>query len=248
MTDDIRRRGPGMRQGPWQGAMRERGHGRGGPHQGDWPNWPGFFGHEGHGGEQRRGPFGGHFGGPGGFGGHGFGGRERLHRGMLRYVILSVLRDGPKHGYEIIKHLEERTHGRYSPSPGTLYPTLQYLEDLGLVLSNQDEGRRVYQLTDAGRTELEGHPEVSEGFWSRFKEHMPSSAALHEVSFLKDALNDLTRTVSGSLRNAVYKDDAETIRRVRAAVERCQNDIREIIASAGPAQPESSDPGEPGKE
>src|SRR3982074_1418623 len=82
-----------------------------------------------------------------GHGGHG--GRERLERGMLRYVILYVLRDGPKHGYEVIKHLEERTGGFYSPSPGTLYPTLQYMEDLGLVKSDQDEGRRVYQLTDA---------------------------------------------------------------------------------------------------
>ena len=64
---------------------------------------------------------------------HGPGRRERMERGVLRYLILDALADGPKHGYEVIKRLEERTHGEYIPSPGTVYPTLQLLGDQGLV-------------------------------------------------------------------------------------------------------------------
>ncbi len=167
---------------------------------------------------------------------------------MLRYVILSVLRDGPKHGYEIIKQLEERTQGRYSPSPGTLYPTLQYLEDLELVQSNQEEGRRVYQLTDKGKSELDEHSDLADGFWSRFSDHTPPGAALHEVNFLRDALNDLTRTVGGSLRSAIFNGDVETIRRIRLALESCQNQVREIIAQGASTKSAAQDAKNPSKE
>lgn len=218
----------------------------------------GFFG--GRGGGHGRDHFGGrHGGGWGGFGpgGPGGPGRERLERGMLRYVILDLLRDGPKHGYEIIKYLEERTDGRYSPSPGTLYPTLQYLEDLALVRSDQEEGRRVYQLTDAGRAELEEHSHFAQDFWSRFHERVPSGATLQEINFLKDALHDLTRTVGRSLHSAIFTGNPDTIRRMRQTLERCQNEIREIIGQAASTQsmsdnretpPGSDDPDAPGQE
>jgi len=166
-------------------------------------------------------------------------------------VILDLLGDSPKHGYEIIKLLEERTGGRYSPSPGTLYPTLQYLEDEGMVSSDQSEGRRVYQLTDAGRTEMQEHSGHAKGFWSRFGEQMPSGSALHEISFVKDALNDLNRTVGTALRGAMFLggSNSDTIRKVRQVLERSQNEIREIIAkAANEAGPTSESPraeGEP---
>jgi DNA-binding PadR family transcriptional regulator len=166
---------------------------------------------------------------------------------MLRYVILYVLRDGSKHGYEIIKHLEERTGGLYSPSPGTLYPTLQYMEDLGLVRSDQDEGRRVYELTDAGRADLEEHLAMAEGFWHRFRDRTPSGPSRSEFGFLKDALNDLDRTVHGGLRSAAMAGDHDTIRRMRLALERCQNEIREIIAQGAQAPAAGGEgPEEPG--
>ena len=110
---------------------------------------------------------------------------------MLRHVILSVLKDGPRHGYEIIKHIEERTHGLHSPSPGALYPTLQYLEDLGLVRSEQQGDKRVYHLTDSGRIELDKQHSTVEGFWSRFSEDMPPGASMHELRFAGDAVKDL---------------------------------------------------------
>lgn len=205
--------------------FRGRWHGRGPGHDRQWQD---FFGGEG--GQH----WGGRFGGHGGHGGHG--GRERLERGLLRYIILNVLQDGPKHGYEIIKQLEERTQGRYSPSPGTLYPTLQYLEDLGLVRSDQEADRRVYNLTDNGRAELADHATMVEGFWARFRERTPAGANLHELKFAGDAVKDLLRTVGEGLSNAAFSGDSETARKVRLALERCQNEIREIIAQGATAQ------------
>ncbi len=226
----------GSSHGSWQGFWHAEGHHghhghqergrRGGPGRGQ--EWQDFFGGE-------RG-WGGPFSGPGGWGGH----RERLERGLLRHVILSVLQDGPAHGYEIIKHLEERTQGHYSPSPGTLYPTLQYLEDLKLVRSEEDDGRRVYQLTDSGREELDKQRGLVEGFWSRFRDRTPSGANLHELKFAGDALKDLLRTVGGGLRNGAFASDPDTVRKVRQALERCQTEIREIMAQGIANRPSSN--------
>src|SRR5216683_2865089 len=88
-------------------------------------------------------------------GGFGDFGQERFFgRGDLKYVILDLLKDQPRHGYDIIRALEERMRGRYRPSPGSVYPTLQMLEDLGYVTSSQQEGKKVYSITDEGRRYL----------------------------------------------------------------------------------------------
>lgn len=77
-----------------------------------------------------------------------------FERGDIKYVILDLLKDKPSHGYEIIRDLEERFHGLYSPSPGTVYPTLQLLEDLGYVTSTESEGKKVFTITESGRSFL----------------------------------------------------------------------------------------------
>ena len=76
-----------------------------------------------------------------------------MRRGDIRTALLSGLTDGPAHGYELIGRLEEKSGGTWRPSPGSVYPTLQLFEDEGLVRSEQRDGKRVYELTDAGRTE-----------------------------------------------------------------------------------------------
>ena len=74
-----------------------------------------------------------------------------MRRGDIRTALLTALTDGPAHGYEIIGRLEEKSGGMWRPSPGSVYPTLQLFEDEGLVRSEQRDGKRVYELTDAGR-------------------------------------------------------------------------------------------------
>jgi DNA-binding PadR family transcriptional regulator len=74
--------------------------------------------------------------------------------GMLRLYLLKLLDESPRHGYDVIRLLEDRFMGLYAPSPGTIYPRLQRLESEGLVTQSQEGGRKVYQITDAGREEL----------------------------------------------------------------------------------------------
>jgi DNA-binding PadR family transcriptional regulator len=76
-----------------------------------------------------------------------------MRRGDIRVVLLSALLEGPAHGYEIIRRLEERSGGVWRPSAGSVYPTLQLLEEEGLLSSEDQGGKRVYSLTDAGREE-----------------------------------------------------------------------------------------------
>jgi DNA-binding PadR family transcriptional regulator len=108
-------------------------------------------------------PFGGpEFGGPGGFGPGGpggpFRGQRRGGRGSrlnVRPAVLALLLERPMHGYEIIQELDSRTNGIWRPSPGSVYPTLQLLEDEGLIEAEAQGGRKSYHLTDAGRAEAE---------------------------------------------------------------------------------------------
>ena len=82
--------------------------------------------------------------------GHGHG-RHRARRGALGGAILTFLAERPMHGYELITLLEERSGGRWKPSPGAIYPALGKLEHRGLVTSTEDDGKRRYELTDTGR-------------------------------------------------------------------------------------------------
>lgn len=78
----------------------------------------------------------------------------RSRRGDIRIALLGALSNGPGHGYELIQRLEERTGGRWRPSPGSVYPTLQLLEDGDFVTSTQQDDKRVYAITEAGQMEL----------------------------------------------------------------------------------------------
>ncbi|MBX9426525.1 MULTISPECIES: PadR family transcriptional regulator [Streptomyces] len=109
------------------------------------------------------GPFGPAFGGGpfgGGRGRGGGGGRGRARRGDVRASILALLKDRPMHGYEMIREIGERSDGAWKPSPGSVYPTLQLLEDEGLITSASEGGKKLFTLTDAGRSEAEEGPEA----------------------------------------------------------------------------------------
>jgi len=117
-----------------------------GPHE-EWPGHHGAFGPF----DPGRPPM---PPGPWGFGVRGRG-RGRRGRGDVRAAILALLAERPMHGYEMIQELEARTGGVWRPSPGSVYPTLQLLEDEGLIVGEEAEGRRRFTLTDAGRAEAE---------------------------------------------------------------------------------------------
>jgi DNA-binding PadR family transcriptional regulator len=119
-------------------------------------------------------------------------GRHRVRRGDVRSAILALLDDRPMHGYEMIQELEERTGGRWTPSAGSIYPTLQLLEDEGLVTQEEVEGRKVYSLTDAGK---EAAPDRTEGGqpWEQGDEDSPRFQARRELFQLMGAAKQLGR-------------------------------------------------------
>jgi DNA-binding PadR family transcriptional regulator len=87
--------------------------------------------------------------------------------GEVRLAVLSMLGEAPMHGYELMKRLEERSGGIYRASAGTIYPTLQQLEDEGLISSETQDGKKIYRLTDTGRSELERSDEAVRAIWRR---------------------------------------------------------------------------------
>jgi DNA-binding PadR family transcriptional regulator len=140
----------------------------------------------------------------------------------MKYVILKLLREKPRHGYEVMKELEERMHGCYSPSPGTVYPTLQWLEDEGLVAAKDVEGKKVYEITDAGRAFLEDHRDVVDDIFDRVREALERTVG-GSMADVNRAMKDLTKAV---YRTGWRTADDATRRKladiVRAAVEQVE--------------------------
>ena len=168
------------------------------------------------------GPFGGHPFGEGPFG-KGGPGRLRQRRGDIKFVLLELLKDQPRHGYEMIKILEERSSGFYRPSPGVVYPTLQLLEEEGNVTSEMVEGKRVYTITDAGRELLTEQEESREpGFgprWGRSQE--------------TPQLMELQRTIMAlheSANQAARYGTPEQIQAVQEAIESANQQVHSILA------------------
>ena len=110
--------------------------------------------------------FGGHWGE--GMGGRGFRSGRKLASGDLQLVILALLADKPRHGYEIIKDVEERSGGFYSPSPGVVYPALTYLEEIEYATVETEGAKKRYHITDAGRAHLDSNRAAADAILAQF--------------------------------------------------------------------------------
>jgi len=109
---------------------------------------------------------GGRWGGPPLAAGGPFGPRRRMRRGDVRAALLVLLDEEPRNGYGLMQEIERRSEGIWRPSPGSVYPALAQLEDEGLVEAEQEEGRKRFTLTDAGRTYVEEHRDALGEPWS----------------------------------------------------------------------------------
>lgn len=103
--------------------------------------------------------------------------------GEARLAVLYLLAEAPKHGYQLIKELQERSGGLYRASTGTVYPTLQELDDEGFISSVRDNGKRVYHITDAGREELKRNPETVDRIWQRAEGWHDWGSSINPESF-----------------------------------------------------------------
>ncbi len=152
-----------------------------------------------------------------GRGGHG---RRRARRGSIRLSILRLLNERPMHGYELIQEFEQRTGGRWRPSPGSVYPTLAQLEDEGLVTASDVDGRKQFELTDAGRTWLEEHQDDEQTLpW----EH-PGGGRTGE-------LRRLSAEIVGQLRQLLRFGTPAQLDRTRDILSRTRGELYEVLAS-----------------
>ena len=158
--------------------------------------------------------------------------RQWFGAGDMKYVILKLLRDKPRHGYEVMKELEERMHGCYSPSPGTVYPTLQWLEDEGLVVAREVEGKKVYEITDTGRAFLDENKDTVEDIFDRVRETVERTVGGSMVE-VNRALGQLVKTVY----RTGWKADSDAARkRVADILAKAAAEIEELAkAPAGSA-------------
>ena len=137
-----------------------------------------------------------------------WGGRERTRvfdHGDLRLVIMALLEEKPRYGYEIIKALEERVGEGYSPSPGVVYPTLTLLEEVGhATVSEEHSGRKLYTLTDEGKADLQANRATVEAIFARVSESAPRRGAPPQV---RRAVENLFAAVRIRLRSKPVTED-----------------------------------------
>ena len=148
-----------------------------------------------------------------------------FEQGDLRHVMLQLIADKPSHGYELIKEIEDRLGGAYSPSPGIVYPTLTLLEELGfLTLAPGENARKAYTITEEGRAELERNKAVVDAIFQRIAEVAkragggPDPRILRAMENLKVALR--LRLERGKLTDDQIADVAAALDAAAATVER----------------------------
>jgi DNA-binding PadR family transcriptional regulator len=152
--------------------------------------------------------------GPGGGFGGGFGHGRRAGRGDIRAAILALLAEEPMHGYQIIQVVSERSGGNWTPSPGSVYPTLQQLEDEGLIEASASEsGRRAFTLTDAGREAASDGPAAP---WDEAAESMDTD--LVELRELVHQVLAATRQVAQAGTAAQIKAAQDVLRTARKSI------------------------------
>lgn len=172
-----------------------------------------------------------------GFGGRGFSGRHghdddgrgRRQRmfdsGELRLVLLKLIADEPRHGYDLIRRIEELTGGAYAPSPGVIYPTLTLLDDMGLIEAQQSEGaKKLFAITDAGTAELEANKESAERLIARLadigeeRQRTDSASVRRAMGNLKAVL--MNRLGERDLKDATLHDIVALIDEAAQKIER----------------------------
>jgi DNA-binding PadR family transcriptional regulator len=146
----------------------------------------------------------------------GWGGGRRMRRGAIRTAILISLKDEPAHGYEVMRRLEEMSGGLWRPSPGSVYPHLQMLEDEGLVRSSEVDGSRTFTLTEAGRAEAE----KAAPLWQE------SGEADDKIRALRVAVGQM----ASAAKQLAGAGEGSQIERGIAVIQRARKELYQILA------------------
>jgi DNA-binding PadR family transcriptional regulator len=189
--------------------------------------------HEGPGGRGRhrhRGFGGGGEGGFGGFGGFGPGGGPRgrgrkARRGDIRTAALLLLAEEPRNGYQIMQEVQERSDGVWRPSPGSVYPALAQLEDEGLIRSQEQDGRKLFALTDDGRAHVQERGADKPAPWEQMSGDVSDRA--HE-------LGKLMREVAFAFGQVMHTGGDEQLGKAREVLATARRDLYRILADGEP--------------
>jgi DNA-binding PadR family transcriptional regulator len=158
-------------------------------------------------------------------------------------VILDLVNEQPRHGYDIIRALEEQFEGLYSPSPGTVYPTLSLLEDQGFIVSDQQEGKKVYRTTEAGQAEVAKHADTLRAIRDRIGAR-PVFESLGDVRPIVGELWELGQTVMRAAKRGDLSE-GNRVERLQAEIRRSREAIDAILSGpagdASPAPPKADD-------
>jgi DNA-binding PadR family transcriptional regulator len=159
-----------------------------------------------------------------------------LAQGDLRLIALALIAQAPRHGYEIIKLVEEKTGDWYSPSPGTVYPTLTYLEEAGYVTASTEGNKRLYTITDEGRAYLTANRHLADAVLARLTALSERAARVRRRLGDEEAArrddDSLPRSISGAFQDlseavrALLKEDGEAKGRIIDAIDRLANELR----------------------
>ena len=159
---------------------------------------------------------------------HGARGRRKhghpFHKGDLKYIILDLIKGKPCYGYELMQILEERSHGFYSPSPGTIYPTLQLLEDLGYLNAVQQDSKKIYNITAEGINFLAEQKDLADGIKKQMK-HFWDSDNRDDIEEMMRVFHDLKHLLGQEVR----RTDSEKLGRIQAVISKTCDDIKEIL-------------------
>lgn len=184
----------------------------------------GGFG-RGHFGRHKHGRGGGDIGDASGFIG------RILGHGDLRYVILALLNEKPSHGYELIKSLEEKSMGHYSPSPGVIYPTLTFLEESGFATSTTEDNKKLYTITPEGQNLLKENDDVVLAIFEKLSAVGEKMSRLREWFGKEESSQFMDRESREYLKSMMHQLKAELFSKIPISKER-QKSIADIIAKA----------------
>jgi len=165
-----------------------------------------------------------------GGGGWRFRGGRFFEQGELKYVILQLLDEKPRHGYEVIKELEERAGGAYAPSAGTVYPTLQHLEDLGYAsVATEESGKKVYSITEEGRRHLAERRGHVDDIFERLAQF--GSAILSDsMGEVHRAFKDVARATYAS--GSRHYRDSDVVAKVAEILGKAARDVEAAVREA----------------
>jgi DNA-binding PadR family transcriptional regulator len=164
---------------------------------------------------------------PGGFGGNPFRPGTRARRGDIRAAVLALLQEEPRNGYQIMQEIKQRSQGMWNPSPGSVYPALQQLEDERLIAIEERPSGRVYALTSEGKAYVKEHSDETAAPW----EALSSAAGDDFVEVM-----NLSRQLGAAAMQVIQAGDAAQVAKAKKILAATRRSLYEILAEGSPEE------------